>query len=354
MNALFVGRDYTSLDDGGKIVTKRNIDFLKEICENVDEILRPRGTMFTFFKNIIFKEGYGYTKEMKRRFKSLINSKQYDFVWLDGSCDSTIAKECKKRNIPVICFYHNVETNFYKSKAKNSKSIFDRVFAKYIHSIEYQTSIYSKFHVLLNERDAKQIEDLYGIKGDLILPTSFPIIDYTNLNQTFSSESYLLFVGSNFWANIEGMSYFLKEIAPYINRKVKIIGSICDNLKDQILPENISLEGRVENLDSYYADALAVISPILSGSGTKTKTIEALRYGKTIIGSPEALMGVPEKYYSCIGVLCKEKEDYIKAINELPNEKFNKNSYHVFKEIFSDEAVFKRLRNFIDVHFHQE
>lgn len=351
MKVLFVGRDYTALDDGGKIVTKRNCDFLKQICTQVDEILRPRGTIKTFIKNIILNEGYGYTKSIQNKFQDLIKSNQYDFVWLDGSCDSTIAKECVKLKIPVICFYHNVESIFYNSKAINSKSLKDKIFAKYIQNIEKETTINAKYHIMLNERDAYEVSKLFDVRCDLILPTSFPAIEISKLNTDHTHDSYLLFVGSNFWANIEGLKFFFNEVAPYVNKHIKIVGSICEAFRNQILPKNVTLEGRVENLDPYYADAVAVISPILSGSGTKTKTIEALRFGKTIIGSPEALMGVPEEYYVGIGTICRNSQDYINAINDLPDQKFNRYSFDVFIRCFSDEAVFEKLKRFISSKF---
>lgn len=347
MKALFIGRNYLTLDDGGKIVTKRNVDFLKKICEQVDEVLRPRGNMQTFLKNIILNEGYGYTYEIKKQFNALVNTNQYDFVWLDGSCDSSIAIECHKKNIPIICFYHNIETIFYNLKAINSASLKDKVFAKYIQKIEKKTSTLAKYHILLNARDASEVAERYNVECDLILPTSFSKIS-SNLLKTYeTSDAYLLFVGSNFWANIEGLDFFFKEIAPHIKIKIRIVGGICDSFINQELPQNVSLEGKVDNLDPYYANALAVISPIISGSGTKTKTIEALRYGKTIIGSPEAMMGVPDKYYPKICKVCKSSLDYIKAINDLPNQKFNKNSYETFNELFSDDAVFNKLQYFL-------
>lgn len=351
MKILFIGRDYRLLDDGGKIVTKRNLDLLKRVSEHVDEILKPRGNSKIFFKNILLGEGYGYTTEIKKQFHDLIKVNNYDFVWLDGSCDSSIAEVCARLKIPIICFYHNIESIFYSSKASNSKALQDKVFANYIRKIENKTSKLANFHILLNERDASEAERLYDIKTDLILPTSFPTIEKSNLLSTDSQDSYLLFVGSNFWANIEGLQYFFEKITPFIDTKVKIVGSICDSFRDQQLPDKVTLEGRVDDLNQYYLNAAAVISPILSGSGTKTKTIEALRFGKTIIGSPEALMGVPSKFYSCIGSLCVNDQEYIQAIKQLPNQKFNESSYDIFNKYYSDEAIFSKLETFIAKNF---
>ena len=41
----------------------------------------------------------------------------------------------------------------------------------------------------------------------------------------------------------------------------------------------------------WYRGALAVVAPIRSGSGMKTKVAEALMHGKRVVGLPEAFVG---------------------------------------------------------------
>lgn len=347
MKVLFISRWYADLSDGGKIVAKRNADLLKGICEHVEEIHKPKSSKLTILKNILFNQGTGLTNDIIKIFNSLISSDKYDFVWLDGSTNSSIIKECNKRGIPTFCFFHNYEASFYKAKAETTGKILDQIYAPYIKRIEQYSAQNASFRVLLNERDASEIEKAYGKPGDLILPTSFDSIDKSILYSDCKSEPYLLFVGSNFWANQEGLEYFFKKIAPKIKIKLKIIGGICKAFNDCSLPENIELLGYVDDLTSFYVNASAIISPILSGSGTKTKTIEALRYGKTIIGSQEALAGISEKYYDKIGFLCHTDKDYIMAINSLDFERFNEYSYNLFNKEFSTKTVRDKLKDFI-------
>lgn len=349
MRCLFIGRDYRASTDGGKVVTKRNIDFLKKICDNVDEIIRPRASILTLLKNYCFREGYGMTRQMKEEFSSFMKNNYYDFVWFDGSCDKTFIEYCSKKKIPTIVFYHNIEASFYSAKAKSTGAFQDRVFLPYIKSIERTVSEKANYCVALNERDGAEIEKLYGRSCDFVFPTSFDSISADYLGSfTDDKENYLLFVGSKFWANEEGLRFYFSEIAPNISIKTKVIGNVCEAFNQSEVPDNVELLGRVENLDKYYANALAVVSPILSGSGTKTKTIEALRYGKKIIGSPEAMMGVPPAYYSQVSIICDKASDYINALNNLNHTKLNRHSLEVFNTVFSTDAVFQNLRHFIN------
>lgn len=352
MRALFVSRDYAHLSDGGMIVTKRNLDLLRGIGIDVDVIIKPKASLGVLAKNIICGEGYGVTHALNSEFRRLISNNKYDFIWCDGSCDSSFIKQAHKKNIPAICFYHNIESVFYKSKAKTTGKILDKIFVPYINSAEKTSTKLAKYRILLNHRDAQVLESVYGETADLILPTSFdPIEEQHILSLKKDSPGYLLFIGSNFWANVEGLEFFFNKIASHIDIGVKIIGSVCDSFIGKSIPDNVELLGRVDNLDEYYANATAIISPILSGSGTKTKTIEALRYGKTIIGSEEALMGVPSDWYSRIGYLCKSPKDYIQAINQHDRNKHNENSVLLFNKMFSSEIVSSSLRDFISSRF---
>jgi hypothetical protein len=72
------------------------------------------------------------------------------------------------------------------------------------------------------------------------------------------------------------------------------VGACCENptLAYKTIPSNVKLDGYVNDLSSYYKSAVAVVAPIFKGSGMKTKVIEAMSYGKSIIGTDEAFQGI--------------------------------------------------------------
>lgn len=351
MKVLFVSRDYTNLLDGGSIVTHRNLLFLKKFASAVDELIIPKAGLRTFAMNFIFRQSYGNTRSLKNKLKQLLQN-DYDFVWFDGSHYGGFLEFVKRKGLPVVCFFHNIEVDFYNSKANTTKKMLDKLFVSFIKMNETKSVNNADFRIVLNERDKTRLYEAYGKYADYILPTSFNTISDRILNQTIDSKSvpYLLFVGSNFYANREALDYIFKKIAPYIKYKIKVVGSVCNSYSSDVesIPNNVELVGRVDNLLPYYSNALAVISPILSGAGTKTKTIEAIAHGKFIIGSSEALKGIPEKYYSKIGILCECDEDYIRAVNNLGLERFNVNSYNLFKTEYSSEAIYDGFASFID------
>lgn len=110
---------------------------------------------------------------------------------------------------------------------------------------------------------------------------------------------------------------------------------------------NVHFLGRVDDLAPYYLQATAVVAPILSGSGLKTKTVEALRYGKYVIGSAEAFEGIPILNYPGAGCECHNTSDYISLINSLEVAKTNEASLRLFDEQFSTTTQLKRFSEFI-------
>lgn len=54
----------------------------------------------------------------------------------------------------------------------------------------------------------------------------------------------------------------------------------------------------VDDLSSYYKSALAVVAPIFKGVGYENESVEAMSFGKSIIGTDEAFQGIECDYCS--------------------------------------------------------
>ncbi|MGV6816495.1 MAG: glycosyltransferase [Thiotrichales bacterium] len=115
----------------------------------------------------------------------------------------------------------------------------------------------------------------------------------------------LLFVGSNSDANAKSLFWFLKEVFPGLlsrqpTLRLRIVGRVSMNRIIQELPGRSYYEERgslqcdtyVEQISDAYAQARVVVAPILMGTGMKIKIIEALAYGKPVVGTAAAFEGI--------------------------------------------------------------
>jgi glycosyltransferase involved in cell wall biosynthesis len=96
----------------------------------------------------------------------------------------------------------------------------------------------------------------------------------------------ILFLGSPYVANVDGVTHFIEHCLPAIRQAVPaarllVAGSICRVLKPGT--DGVELLGEVDDVKEAYARAAVVINPVLAGTGLKTKTIEALAFGCPLV-----------------------------------------------------------------------
>lgn len=226
-----------------------------------------------------------------------------------------------KRSYPTVrvsTFFHNEEYESYlKMNWKHSKNLghFVNLISCYIH--EKLVSMYSDDIIMLNKRDENLFHKYYGKREVCILPFTLPdrckdIVIAQNQNSL-----KLLFVGTYFYGNSEGVKRFVTEVMPFVEADFYVVGNKMDKLKDEIpsMP-NVHYIGRVtdEELDRYYRSSDILIAPIVEGGGMKTKVVEAIMYGCPVIGTKEAFEGF-EEHINHIGFCSDIISDYKQYID---------------------------------------
>jgi len=117
-----------------------------------------------------------------------------------------------------------------------------------------------------------------------------------------NSERILLFNGLlDYKPNLDALKVILDEINPLLlaqsSFRYKII--ICgkrlpkelDELKDYA-DKNIIYAGFVEDIEAYFKAADLFLNPVQSGGGVKTKMVESIAFGTTVIATETAAAGI--------------------------------------------------------------
>jgi glycosyltransferase involved in cell wall biosynthesis len=112
-----------------------------------------------------------------------------------------------------------------------------------------------------------------------------------------SQHADILFLGSAYVANVDGLTHFIEKCYPQVRMAVPdarllVAGSICRVLKSKF--PGVELIGEVDDLKAAYARAAVVINPVLAGTGLKTKTIEALAFGCPLVTTSCGAEGIEE------------------------------------------------------------
>lgn len=184
---------------------------------------------------------------------------------------------------------------------------------------------------------------------------SMPTIDETFVSRVNEARAEtdgidLLFVGQSHAPNLEAMRWFFAEVWPRIaDRKynLKVVGNVELFVRES-LPKVYEefrpcFEGQVADLAPYYRAARCVIAPMVSGSGTSIKTIEALALGKPFVGTSKAYRGMPMSKIEEAGLNSYDNpQDFADALQwALANQaEAGARSREAYVQTFSTQAAF--------------
>ena len=155
-----------------------------------------------------------------------------------------ITKELKQKNYKghIVTFFHNVEKFFCKRSFV--KRLLYPVYNGPLIRSETNAIMYSDDIVTLTERDAAYVKRVNNRSKVTILPSSMED-KMENVNgyvaQTLLVKvkcPQLLFVGSYFYANVNGLSWFIERILPQVNAKLIVVGANMYNPQIQISAES--------------------------------------------------------------------------------------------------------------------
>lgn len=136
----------------------------------------------------------------------------------------------------------------------------------------------------------------------------------------------LLFVGNlSFSANVDGLQWFMEEGWPEAVRAIPnlllTVAGINPSPRVYALSQRqgVELHANVPSLQPFYAGCDAVIAPILFGSGTRIKILEAMAYGRPVVSTSMGAegLGLVDRRH-CL--LADTPGDFVRSIVELAND----------------------------------
>ena len=292
---------------------------------------------------------------------SYIESLDIDIIFSERSIMGNLIKKIvasyhrKGKAIKVTLFQQNVEKNYVWNKVKH-ESLFYLIPYFAFKRNEKCIMEYADKIITLTSRDHRLLQQVYNRGADYILPMTFD-----DLTTDFSLESEpvkptnsknLLFVGSLFQPNYEGVVWLVNNVMPSLkNINLWIVGKDWEHVKDKIETHNVRVIGTVDDLAPYYMEADAMVLPIFYGDGMKIKTAEAIMYGKTVFATDEALEGYEVGDIKNI-YRCNTKEEFVQNIechfNTGKAKKMNPEIRCLFQSKYETNVVKKDFFKFLE------
>lgn len=348
MKVLYISELNPKILNGGSAIERRNCDTLKKYYDVEECKVYAKGR--NLFRKIVdvltSKVSTLYSRKEVKDICYKIRKSEAKLIFIETSKMGYFAKIAKKYDKMVVVFLHNCESVLYK----NSRG---SIYVPLIKKQEKLSLDYADSLIYLNERDKNDFHNIYKIKRDIneiVLPITLKdeltSCDVQLLSRK-TKDNYGLFLGSNFPPNYNGIKWFVDNVAPYINGKIKIVGLDFENCPE-LNRDNVIVVGTVNSTREFLIDADYYICPIFEGSGMKVKTCSGLMYGKKIFATDEALQGYdlnPASY-----VKCNSSKEFIEAINTFISSKedtFNISAREDYLEKYSLNGFEKKLSDFI-------
>lgn len=329
MKVLFLGSQNINehVVNGGMQCSKRNFNLITSVMDeehlfsgiiwnSQEEYARNQ-----FFRRCINnKESLISSIRMCRLYKfseekkilKYIKQIDPDVLFVDTSVLGKIVKKIDKK-IKTIVFMHNVEREYAKHRVVNEGWRYFPVLIATIYNEWLSVKCADKL-ICLNSRDSKLVEKIYNRKPDYLLPISFKdTFDQMRICRKHSLNT-LLFVGSNFGPNFDGIKWFINNVMKELREyKLIIVGKDFEKAREELEKDNVTVVGTVQNLEEYYYKYFNIVLPIKYGDGMKVKTAEAMMFGMNIFATDEALEGYDVDNVNGI-FRCNSSAEFIKEI----------------------------------------
>jgi len=167
-----------------------------------------------------------------------------------------------------------------------------------------------------------------------------------------------VFVGPlDYKPNLDALDYYQREVFPALEAActpsvLHHIGNAPDRLRRLFRSQVVRFEGYVNDLAARLREAACFVAPIVSGTGIKTKVLEAMATGVPVVTTPEGVSGLQvENARHCF--VCREAADFPAALRSLADPalaaELSGNARRYVAENFSPEVLRRRWARVLEL-----
>lgn len=193
---------------------------------------------------------------------------------------------------------HNIEHEIHRGAAAASPGLARRAFARLearkLKRMEEAQWRWADLCVAVSDADA-EVMRRGGARSIAVAPNGTdPIERRPHPRRAPGEPLRLLFVGSDYLPNREGLRWLVDDILPAVRARVPVVLDVVGMPVDATpAGPGVTAHGRVPSVDPYYSAAHAAVVPIPYGSGTRLKVVEAMARGVPVVSTRLGAAGLP-------------------------------------------------------------
>jgi glycosyltransferase involved in cell wall biosynthesis len=246
-----------------------------------------------------------YSPKLGQFVEGLMRHEHFDRAVVDHLAPTSYFPDLARS----LLFQHNVETVIWRRHAEHAGDPVRRMYFRRQADLmlEYErNACRTAGHVVaVSSIDTEHMRTMFGVSRVTEVPTGVNL-DYFTPPPTVAPAADLVFVGSMDWLpNIDGVTYFIKEILPRIRRRkpactLAIVGRKPSPKLLELARKDpkIIVTGTVADVRPYLWGSSVSIVPLRIGGGTRLKIYEAMAARipviSTSIGAEGLVVNPPE------------------------------------------------------------
>jgi sugar transferase (PEP-CTERM/EpsH1 system associated) len=293
----------------------KHVEMLRQYTKNIFwESINPKSRkVLSTFKSITSSQPislpYFYSQKLQQKIDRFLDNQQVDAVFCFSSPTAEYLYKSKHVNgmlqdVRWVMDLIDVDSYKWKQYAENNSLPLKWIYKRESDLLQrYEKKIAHDFDAtLLVSKSEAQLFNSNCQDGDVrTVPNGVDLQHFAPGKGVINKFGgpVLVFTGAmDYWPNIDGVTWFVKEVFPLIclevpNTEFFIVGSYPapEVIKLQET-EGVSVTGFVDDVRDYLASADVCVIPLRIARGIQNKVLEAMAMGKPIVCSPEALEGI--------------------------------------------------------------
>ena len=264
-------------------------DFVSKCTRNLNRLVRGRPPLFDRFS----------TSESRRRVAELIQGERYSLAVVEHFWCADYLSAIRPNTNQIVLDLHNIESALHETCAATEpfpQSWAHRRFAE--HSRRLEEKLLPNYDLVLvpSKTDGDKVRAVASGVETAIVPNAIPLTSPAPA----AEREMIAFSGNlEYHPNVTAVRYFASEVWPELRRRFpnlvwRLIGKNESAFRALAASDpRIELSGPVDDALAELSQARVVVAPILAGSGTRVKIMEAWAATRPVVSTPIGAEGLP-------------------------------------------------------------
>jgi glycosyltransferase involved in cell wall biosynthesis len=266
----------------------------------------PRVVWLRVARGIPYLAGKWDSSAVRAALERELTHHESDVIWLNGLGIAYYLPLVRRLrpDIRVVLDQHNVEHDRFVQYARRQRGPKRLVAeAEWRAARRYERDVLRAVDAVgaISQDDARAYRDFAGVDARTV-PQVATLVRRTGAD---GSAQRLCWIGHLSWEpNVRGLNWFCSEIWPRVRERLPeatldIVGAGLPTGPDgaPIVPgawrvPGVTTRGFVRDLGEVYEGSVAMVAPILGGTGIRIKLVEAFRNGMPVVTTPDGASGL--------------------------------------------------------------